>query len=97
MDASASMPFVPARRTSISVTSGRRWRNATIASGAVAATATRRMSGWALMIVVRPSRKTGWSSTLRIEIGFGAVLAVLMVDRVGRLSRDYAMPLTAFT
>src|ERR1041385_7505239 len=40
-----------------------------MASAALAACATSRMSTWEPMIRLNPSRKIGWSSTLRIVIG----------------------------
>src|SRR6476620_8510157 len=40
-----------------------------MASAVVVACATSRMSAWEPIIIFNPSRKIGWSSTLRIVIG----------------------------
>ena len=67
----ADVPSIPGKRRSINVRSGRCWRNIAIASFPFVACETKSMSVCEAMIVLRPSRNTGWSSTLKIRIGFG--------------------------
>jgi hypothetical protein len=59
MALSASIPLRSGSRRSMSVTSGRCWRNKTIASPPVAAWATMVMSAWLLMMAAIPSRNSG--------------------------------------
>src|SRR5260221_1973476 len=64
----ASMPLQSGSLRSISVTSGWCSRNRCNASAPLAASATSSMSGWFLMTAAIPSRKSGWSSTLKMRI-----------------------------
>src|SRR6266853_2841025 len=70
----ASMPLKPGIWRSINVTSGRCNRNCLIASCPLDASATNFMSSSALTNAAMPSRRRGWSSTLRTRIGLGLVL-----------------------
>ena len=73
----ASMPFMSGRRRSMSVMSGRCWRNRSRPSFPVLASATSSMSRWLLIIAEIPSRRSGWSSTLRMRMGAGALMRLL--------------------
>ena len=64
----ASMPLMSGSRMSMSVTSGRCSRNSWMASRPVEAWATISMSGWLLMTAAMPSRRSGWSSTLKTRM-----------------------------
>src|SRR5260221_6695287 len=64
----ASMPLQSGSLRSISVTSGWCSRSRCNASAPLAASATSSMSGWFLMTAAIPSRKSGWSSTLKMRI-----------------------------
>src|SRR5262245_33424231 len=64
----ASTPLKSGICRSMRVTSGRCDRNCSIASRPLDASATSFMSGSALTSVAIPSRRSGWSSTVRILI-----------------------------
>src|SRR5215813_9063011 len=70
----ASMPFKAGIWRSINVTSGRCDRNCSIASHPFEASATNFMSDSALINAAIPSRRRGWSSTVRMRIGFLSLL-----------------------
>src|SRR2546426_7591834 len=69
-----STPFRPGMRRSISVTSGRCWRNSRCASSPLRASATSDMSGSVPIMVAKPSRTTGWSSTTMMRIAAAPVI-----------------------
>ncbi len=56
------------------MTAGRNLRQASMASRPVGASPTTVMSGSLDSIATSPSRIAGWSSTIRILIGFGGVV-----------------------
>src|SRR6266571_720732 len=69
-----STPFNPGMRRSIRVTSGRCWRYNCCASSPLRASATSDMSGSVPIMVAKPSRTTGWSSTTMMRIAAAPVI-----------------------
>src|SRR3954452_15827345 len=69
-----SGPLIPGSRRSMRVMSGRCSVKAAIAAAPSPASATTFMSGSASMVVRRPTRTTGWSSTISTRIFFSAVV-----------------------
>src|SRR4051812_24364094 len=66
-----SGPLIPGSRRSIKVMSGVCSANAVRAAAPSPASATTCRSGSASIMVRRPTRTTGWSSTMRMRIFFG--------------------------
>src|SRR6202035_3762843 len=64
----ASMPSTPGMRMSISTTSGRSVRTASMAADPSAASPTTSRSGCASRIMRKPARIRAWSSTMRTRI-----------------------------
>src|SRR5437899_5416868 len=87
-----STPLSPGMRRSMSVTSGRCCRNSRIASCPSRASATSAMSGSVAIMLPKPSRTIGWSSTITMRM-----VPCSPMDGLASSHRDFHDQLHAFS